>query len=123
MLRSGGANFNETDIATLESGDGAHDRFAIDFAPGAGNDVVRIYIDGALEDHRNDVGELLPLRPGAGRRRQRRADDEQRSMFREGGTAGTAGNAGNGFLIDGVSLSLFDAGALHHDLLRQPDRG
>ena len=42
------AEFNETDIATLSRGASHTIRFSIDFLPGPANDVVKIYIDGAL---------------------------------------------------------------------------
>ena len=74
------ATFNEHDIAALSRTQAHTVRFAIDFKPGAGNDVVQVWIDGALKAHRHLLGELLPLRPGADPDRQRRPADPHAAL-------------------------------------------
>ena len=97
------ATFNEHDIATLDRGHSHTIRFSIDFVPGPGNDVVKIYIDGALKA------------TGTTWENYYRYDPEQAGnhnvvpvtktlLFREAGTAVPA-NSGNGFLIDNVSYA------------------
>jgi hypothetical protein len=97
------ATFNDTDIATLSRTSAHTIRFSISFVPGAGNDVVDIYIDGSL------------VKTGTTWENYYRFDNENQGspqpvptvsklLFRESGTANTA-DLGNGFLVDGVSLS------------------
>jgi hypothetical protein len=97
------ATFNEHDIATLDRAHAHTVRFSIDFVPGAGNDVVKIYIDGVQKA------------TGTTWENYYRYDPEQAGnhnavpvtktlLFREGGTP-VATNNGNGFLIDGVSFA------------------
>jgi uncharacterized protein YkwD len=102
-IPAGCANFVETDIATLSRTRSHSIRFSIDFKPGPGNDVVRIYIDGTWritgttwEDYyRYDpeaiahVGQPPPVR---------------KLIFRESG-APDPGNLGQGFLVDYVYLA------------------
>ena len=57
-------------------------RFSITFVPGAGNDVVKIYIDGGPEGDGHLLGELLPLRSRAVSPSQCRADDEDAHLPR-----------------------------------------
>jgi hypothetical protein len=97
------AVFNEHDIATLDRAHSHTIRFSIDFVPGPGNDVVKIYVDGALKA------------TGTTWENYYRYDPEQAGnhnvvpvtktlLFRESGTAVPA-NSGNGFLIDNVSYA------------------
>ena len=97
------ANFKETEIATLSRASAHSIRFSIDFIDGPGNDVVRIYIDGALEitgTTWEDYYRYDPEQVGNGNA----VPATGKLLFRESGTANPA-NAGNGFLVDGVSLS------------------
>ena len=97
------ANFKETEIATLSRANAHSIRFSIDFLDGPGNDVVRIYIDGALEitgTTWEDYYRYDPEQVGNGNA----VPATSKLLFRESGTANPA-NAGNGFLVDGVSLS------------------
>jgi hypothetical protein len=97
------SNFSDTDIATLGRTTAHSIRFAIDFKAGQGNDVVKIYVDGALKItgatwenyYRYDAeqtgnGNLVPA--------------VKKLLFRESGVA-TPANLGFGFLVDGLSLS------------------
>jgi hypothetical protein len=97
------SNFSDTDIATLSRASAHSIRFAIDFKAGPGNDVVKIYVDGALKItgttwenyYRYDAeqtgnGNLVPA--------------VKKLLFRESGVA-TPANLGFGFLVDGLSLS------------------
>ena len=97
------ATFNEHDIATLGRGSAHTVRFSIDFVPSAGNDVVRIYLDGALKAtgttwenyYRYDPGQagggnVVPV--------------TRTLLFRESGTAAPA-TSGNGFLVDNVAYA------------------
>jgi uncharacterized protein YkwD len=102
-LFPGCANFVETDIATLSRTRSHSIRFSIDFKPGPGNDVVRIYIDGTRrwtgttwEDYyRYDpeaaahLGQPPPVR---------------KLIFRESGLPDPT-NLGQGFLVDYVYLA------------------
>lgn len=100
------ANFNETDIVTLNRTSPHSVRFVMDFVAGPSNDVVKIYIDGMLEI------------TGTSWENYYRYDDESNAgippanwttrpvdslMFRAGGAAALS-NAGEGFLIDDVTL-------------------
>jgi hypothetical protein len=99
----GCANFVEKDIATLNRTSAHTNRFSIDFKPGPGNDVVKIYIDGSLattgttwEDYyRYDLeaagnGNLV--------------SPVNKMLFRESGLPNPL-DLGKGFLVDGLSLS------------------
>ncbi|MBC7631437.1 right-handed parallel beta-helix repeat-containing protein [Aeromicrobium sp.] len=96
------ATFNESDIATLDRTSAHTLRFSIDFFTGPGNDVVKIFIDGALRA------------TGTTWENYYRYDPEQAPsntisptsslLLREGGTA-APGTAGAGFLVDNVSLA------------------
>ena len=99
---AGCANFVETDIATLSRTRVHSIRFGITFKTGAGNDVVRIYIDGALAKTGTtweDYYRYDPEAAGSGNV----VSPISKLLFRESGTAHPA-NAGNGFLVDRVSL-------------------
>jgi hypothetical protein len=99
------ATFNERDIATLDRAHTHTIGFSITFVPGPGNDVVRIYVDGALKA------------TGTSWENYYRYDPEQAGthnvvpvtrtlLFREGGSVSAApATMGNGFLVDNVSYS------------------
>ena len=101
------ATFNDYDIATFANRAVDHNiKFSIDFVSGAGNDVVRIYIDNVLthtgttwEDYfRYDAeqtggGNVVPVTDAM--------------IFPVRGTAAPA-NAGNGYLFDNLSLASSD---------------
>ena len=103
------ATFNEHDIATLDRGHSHTIRFSMDFAPGAGNDIVRIYIDGVLKA------------TGTSWENYYRYDPEQSGnhnvvpvtrtlLFREGGTSNpNTAVLGNGYLVDGVTYASSNA--------------
>jgi uncharacterized protein YkwD len=97
------ATFNEREIAILDRTHSHSARFSIDFKPGPGNDVVRIYIDGHLkitgttwEDYYRydpeqvDNGNQVP--------------PTRKLIFRESGLP-DPGNLGQGFLVDYVYLA------------------
>jgi hypothetical protein len=99
---AGCANFVETDIATLSRTRAHSIRFGITFKTGPGNDVVRIYIDGALAKTGTtweDYYRYDPEAAGSGNV----VSPVSKLLFRESGDAHPA-NAGNGFLVDRVSL-------------------
>ena len=98
---AGCANFQEKEIASFAPGTTHTFKFAIDLIPNASNDVVKIYMDGALEttgttweDYYRYDHESGPANPPA----------ISKLLFKEGGTA-NLNDQGNGYLIDNVSLS------------------
>jgi hypothetical protein len=99
---TGVANFVDEDIATLSRSTSHQIEFSIDFNEGPANDVVKIYIDGALvktgatweEYYRHD-----PEQAGGGNK----VPTTDSLIFRAAGTA-QSGNAGKGLLIDDVRL-------------------
>ncbi len=96
------ATFNNVDIATLSRTTAHTIRFSIDFAPGAGNDVVRIYIDGVLKHTGTsweDYYRFDPEQTGNGNV----VPKTSTLIFLARGTA--AGTPGNGYLIDGVTIA------------------
>jgi len=97
------ATFNLTDIATLSRTSAHTARFSIDFKTGPANDLVKIYIDGALEitgTTWEDYYRYDPEQAGNGNV----VPTTQKLLFREGGAPFPL-NLGNGFLVDGVTLS------------------
>lgn len=97
------STFVPTELPVLDRSEAHSVRFAIDFAPGAGNDVVRIFIDGELvhtgtswEDYyrfdseQTGNGNVVPSTSGL--------------IFLTRGTANPAA-AGNGYLIDDVAFA------------------
>jgi hypothetical protein len=97
------ANFVETQIATNLSRSVAHNvKFAIDFVDGSSNDVVKIYIDGALVHTGTTWENYYRFDPESSVGNNSRTVDSL--LFRESGAA-HAGNNGNGYLIDGVSVA------------------
>ncbi len=97
------ADFNETSIATLSHGQAHTIRFAIDFNPGPANDVVQIFIDGALRitgTTWEDYYRFDPEQGGGGNV----IPTVDQLLFRVSGDP-HLGNAGQGFLIDNLALS------------------
>ena len=97
------AKFSESDIATLSRTSAHTIRFVIDFKTGAGNDTVRIFIDGrkqATGKTWENYYRFDPEAAGSGNL----VSPVSKLLFRESGTA-TPANAGNGFLVDGVTLA------------------
>jgi hypothetical protein len=99
------ATFNEHDIATLDRGHAHTGRFSIDFLPGPGNDVVKIYIDSALKATGTTWENYYRYDPGqAGNHNV--VPVTKTLLFREGGSVIAAPTtSGNGFLIDNVSYA------------------
>jgi hypothetical protein len=98
------ATFNEHNIATLSRTTAHTVKISIDFNPGPGNDVVKVWIDGVLkatggswenyyryDPEQTPTGNKVPV--------------TRTLLFREGPWAAASGTAGNGFLIDNVSMS------------------
>jgi hypothetical protein len=101
------ANFREVEIAILSRTSAHTIRFSIDFKAGTANDVVKIYVDGALKTTGTtweDYYRFDPESSGDGVT----VPVTQKLLFREGGDPNPLlPNLGNGFLVDGVSLSSF----------------
>lgn len=98
------AEFEATELPVLDRSAAHSIRFSIDFVPGAGNDVVRIFFDGVLvhtgtswEDYyrfdpeQNGNGNVVPATSGL--------------IFRTGGSGENAGVLGKGYLIDDVAFA------------------
>ena len=99
----GCANFVEKDIATLSRTSAHSIRFSIDFKPGPGNDVVKIYIDGSLATTGTTWEDYYRFDPeAAGNGNQ--VSPVSKMLFRESGTPNPL-DLGKGFLVDGLSLS------------------
>jgi len=97
------ADFNGTDVATVDRTTAHSIKLTIDFKPGPANDVVNLYVDGTLEitgTTWEDYYRYDPEQSGNGNV----VPSTSKLLFRAGGTAAPA-TAGNGYLIDGVSLS------------------
>ena len=95
------ATFSDTDIATLSRTSAHTIRFSIDFFTGRANDVVKIYLDGALkatgttwEDFYRYDPEQVP----------NQVPSVSKLLFRESGVA-AAVTPGGGFLFDDVVLT------------------
>lgn len=94
------ADFPETDVATLPRTSIHTVRFAIDFVAGPGNDVVKVYVDGALKATGTtweDYYRFDPEAAGSGNTVPKVA----KLLFRESGTA-APDTAGQGFVIDNL---------------------
>lgn len=96
-------SFNQSDIATLSRTPHTI-KLAMDFVSGPDNDVVNVYIDGALR-HTGTSWENYyrfdtESNPGLAQNDSRTVDS---LLFRVGGAAVPA-NAGNGYLVDNLSL-------------------
>ena len=97
------ANFNVTDIATLNRTSAHTIRFSINFKTGPGNDVVKIFIDDKKKITGTTWEDYYRYDPeAAGNGNQ--VSPVSKLIFRESGTA-TPTNAGNGFLVDNVTLT------------------
>ena len=97
------ADFNERAIATLSRTASHTVRMTIDYNDGPGNDVVQVFIDGALVTTGGtweDYYRFDPEQAGGGNL----VPTVDKVLFRESGTA-DAGNAGQGFLIDNIGLT------------------
>lgn len=98
------ANFVETpDVAVLSYGSPHTVKFSMDFVDGPSNDVVKVYVDGAMvhqgtswENYYRYDSESNPSLVNVSR-------TVNTLLFRAGGTA-VAANAGNGYLFDNLSL-------------------
>ena len=99
----GCANFTDTDIATLSRTRAHSIRFSIDFKPGPGNDVVRIYIDGTRRITGTTWEDYYRYDPESSGAPGPAAAHEQ-ADFRESGSPDPL-NLGQGFLVDGVYLA------------------
>ena len=98
------AEFEPTELPTLNRTEAHTVRFSMDLVPGAGNDVVRIFIDGVL------------LHTGTSWEDYYRFDPEQAGngnvvpgtsglIFRTGGSGENPAVDGQGYLIDGVAFA------------------
>lgn len=97
------AGFSDTQIAVLSHGSAHTVRFWMELLPGAGNDVVKIYIDGTLAHTGTsweDYYRYDPEQAGNGNV----VPSVDKLLFREAGTANSA-DLNNGFLIDNVSVA------------------
>jgi len=99
---SGCANFVETQIATLSRTVPHTIKFAMFFVDGPGNDVVKIYIDGALVHTGTSWEDYFRFDPEASADPTTHTVDSL--LFRTAGTA-VGANAGNGFLVDNMNIS------------------
>lgn len=99
---SGCANFVETKIATLNRAVPHTIKFVMDFLEGPGNDVVKIFIDGALVITGTSWEDYYRYDPEASAEQSPRI--VKTLIFRESGTA-TPANSGKGFLFDNISLN------------------
>lgn len=96
------ANFNATDVATIDRTSAHTIKFVIDLVPGGANDVVKLYVDGNLETTGTtweDYYRYDPEQAGNGNL----VPSISKLLFRVGGPAATA-TAGKGYLVDNVSL-------------------
>ena len=96
------STFNETDIATLSRTRAHSIRFSITFKSGAGNDVVRIYIDGNEAIRGTSWENYYRYDPEAAGNGNM-VSPVSKLLFREAGDAHPA-NANKGFLVDKLSL-------------------
>lgn len=96
------ANFVETQIATLTRAPHTI-KFVMDFVEGPSNDVVKIYIDGALIHTGTSWEDYFRFDPESNPTLVSNSRTVDSLLFRESGTA-TVANQGNGFLIDNLSL-------------------
>lgn len=96
------ANFVETLVATLSRTAPHRIRLAMRFVDGPSNDVVQVYIDGALVHTGTSWENYYRYDSEAAAEQSTRIT--KTVIFRTSGTA-TPANAGNGFLVDNMSLS------------------
>ncbi len=96
------ANFVETKIATLSRTAPHTIKFAIDYANGASNDVVKVSIDRSLVHTGTTWENYYRFDPEAKAEQSTRTTDSL--LFRAGGTAVPA-TSGSGFLFDNVNIA------------------
>lgn len=97
------ANFNLSDVATIDRTHKHSIKFVIDFVPGPGNDVVKLYVDNVLRHTGTtweDYYRYDPEQNGNGNQ----LFPISKLLFKEGGSS-VPSNAGQGYLVDDVSLS------------------
>lgn len=112
------ANFNPTDVATINRTSAHSIKFSIDFVPGPGNDVVKLYVDGNIVHTGTtweDYYRFDPEQAGNGNT----VPVTSKLLFREGGAA-AAGTAGKGYLVDHVMLSSAPTGVVAHGEITSP---
>jgi hypothetical protein len=98
-----GANFNETDIATMKRGVAHLILMNVEFKPGPHNDRVKVWIDGRLEASGTtweDYYRYDPEQAGNGNQ----VPTVDKVLFREGG-APAPPNFGQGFLVDALTYA------------------
>jgi hypothetical protein len=97
------SDFVAQDIATISRGAQHAVRLEMDFVDGAGNDVVRVFIDNALKVTGKSWEDYHRFDPeaAAGGNRVPTVDS---ALFRISGAAAPA-NDGQGYLVDGFTLS------------------
>ena len=95
------ATFNETDIAILNRTSAHTIRFSLDFFAGPANDVVKIYLDGALATTGTTWEDFYRYDP---EQAPNQVPSVSKLLFRESGDA-AAVTPGNGFLVDNVTLA------------------
>ena len=96
------ATFKYHDVATIDRTSAHSIRFSIDFKPGPGNDIVKLYVDGSLAitgTTWEDYYRYDPEQTGNGNK----LFPISKLLFREGGSPASTG--GNGYLVDSVGLS------------------
>jgi len=96
------SSFNPTDVATIDRTNKHSIKFEIELVPGPSNDIVRLYVDGALEitgTSWEDYYRYDPEQTGNGNV----VPGISKLLFRAGGAAAPA-TSGNGYLVDHVSL-------------------
>ncbi|GEM_PF-1606975 len=96
------ANFVETKIATLSRTAPHTIKFSIDYLNGPSNDIVKIYIDGALVHTGTTWENYYRFDSESKAEQSTRTTDSL--LFRAGGTAVPA-NLGAGFLFDNVNIT------------------
>ena len=97
------SSFEPHDVATITRGEQHAIRLEMEFVDGPGNDVVEVFVDGALEftgTSWEDYHRFDPEATGGGNL----VPTVDSALFRISGTAAPA-NAGQGFLVDGFRLN------------------
>ena len=99
------ATFNERDIATLDRAHSHTIRFSMDFVPGVGNDVVKIYIDGVLKATGTSWEDYYRYDPEQSLNHNV-VPVTKTLLFAERGTSNpNTAVLGNGYLVDGVTYA------------------
>ena len=97
------SSFEPHDVATITRGEQHAIRLEMEFVDGPGNDVVEVFVDGALEftgTSWEDYHRFDPEAAGGGNL----VPTVDSALFRISGTAAPA-TAGQGFLVDGFRLN------------------